>query len=96
MVGIVRKLKKLCKEEQALFEKAVNAKGLEVCCSRTVVHFSQGERCQWLQQLYSSYRANIEEKCKVLNELRYTGESVGRTSKIWSENPRDVHGKISF
>ncbi len=88
----MQKLKNLLKEERNLFEKMVSSKGLEVCCSRTAVEFSLGERCQWMQQLYVSYKTDLEEKSRVLEDLMYTRESLQEAGKVWSDEPTDVEG----
>jgi len=92
MRRIIEKMKKLCKDERVLFEKAVTEQGLESCCTRMATSFSLGDHCQWLQTLCVSYRADFEEKCLALEDLSYTGGGIRRALEVWRKTPLNIKG----
>ena len=93
MGRIVQKMKRCCRDERVLFEKAVDDHGLESCCTRNATSFSLGEHCQWLQMLYISYRADFEEKCLALEDLSYSVDVIHGALEVWRRKPVNVHGK---
>ena len=61
--------------------------GLEVMCCRSAESFSAADYLAWLNEIHSSYRADLEEKLSAMDSLQYTTISSAHVCAVWEREP---------
>ena len=90
--GVVRKLRKCAKEARLIFETSVTKHGLEHTCSKTPETFSTADGAHWCKQLYSAYRADLENKERSLQDLERSTTRLAKVISTWERSPEEAQG----
>ena len=64
-----------------------------MACSRTPHSFSPAEQCGWLRVIHAGYSADLEERGRSVEGVRYTAEGVGQLVRVWEREPPETSGE---